>query len=103
MPACVGLARWGGADRPSEASRPTSGAWQFWLEESFHVIVPVGCAPKRPLSLASSLKVSPTVPAAGSWVVVIAGEAWPITTGSSAQPLAAGALPLSPAYVATQQ
>src|SRR2546427_661175 len=52
-------------------------------------MLPPACAPKSPESLAWSLKLSPTVPEAGSWVVAIAGWAWAISTGSSAQPLVA--------------
>src|SRR2546429_22476 len=39
-----------------------------------------------PARVALSLKVAPTMPEDGFWVVSIEGEAWPIATGSSAQP-----------------
>src|SRR5438132_754206 len=45
-----------------------------------------------PAIVALSLKVAPTTPAGGVCVVSIPGEAWPITTGSSAQPLVASLL-----------
>src|SRR5437667_7380772 len=91
------------ATGPSEAIRPPSEASQVLLSKSLKETVPPACAPNRPLSLAVSLKVSPTVPEAGSWTVSIDGVAGPILTGSSAQPLVAAALLLSPPYVATHQ
>src|SRR2546428_9029577 len=66
-------------------------------------MLPPACAPKSPESLALSLKLSPTVPEAGSWVVAIAGWAWAISTGSSAQPLVASLLLASPEDRETQR
>src|SRR3989442_13722276 len=53
---------------------------------------PPGWAPNRSAIVALSLKVAPTVPEAGSWVVRRLGAALPTVTGSSSQPEAAGAL-----------
>src|SRR2546428_683737 len=47
-------------------------------------MLPPAGAPRSPDTLALSLKPSPSVPEAGSWVVAIAGWAWAISTGSSA-------------------
>src|SRR3989442_13115355 len=66
------------------------------LFRSFQVICPPGLAPARPEIVALSLKVAPTVPEAGSWVVCRAGVALFTVTGSSSQPEAAGALLASP-------
>src|SRR5207247_5282055 len=80
------------ATGPSEAIRPPSEASQVLLSKSLKESVPPACAANRRLSLAVSLKVSPTVPEAGSWTVSIDGVAGPILTGSSAQPLTASLL-----------
>src|SRR2546428_11322950 len=89
MPDCVGDAAWGvaypplpsTATGPSEAIRPPSEASQVLLLKSLKETVPPACAPNRPLSLALSLKLSPTVPEAGSWVVSTCGEAGPRSEG----------------------
>src|SRR5256886_147183 len=73
------------------------------LFRSLKETVPPACAPNRPLSLAVSLKVAPTVPEAGSWTVSIDGLAGPILTGSSAQPETASLLLASPEEGATPQ
>src|SRR5205807_1206036 len=102
--ACVGEAPCGvaystlpsTATGPSEAIRPPSEASQVLLLKSLKETVPPACAPSRPLSLAVSLKVAPTVPEAGSWTVSTDGVAGPILTGSSAQPETASLLLASP-------
>src|SRR5947207_3135578 len=104
VPACVGEAPCGvaysplpsTATGPSEAIRPPSEASQVLLLKSLKETVPPACAPNRPLSLAVSLKVAPTVPEAGSWTVSTDGLAGPILTGSSAQPETASLLLASP-------
>src|SRR2546430_233961 len=75
-----------------EVTGPGVEACAVLFLKSLKETVPPACAPNRPLSLAVSLKLSPTVPEAGSWTVSIDGLAGPILTGSSAQPLTASLL-----------
>src|SRR5437879_4273333 len=82
--------------RPSEASTPPSEAEQLLLSSICQRVLP-RALPSFPTRRSSDLlKLSPTVPEAGSWVVAIAGWAWAISTGSSAQPLVASLLFASP-------
>jgi hypothetical protein len=64
------------------------------------VTVPVGLYP--PLTVAWSAIDVPTVAVAGCWVVLIAGVAGVIDTGSKDAPLVTEELLLLPLYVATQ-
>src|SRR5439155_1563347 len=84
------------ATGPSEAIRPPPEASQVLLSKSLKEDRKRAGEGNRLLSLAVSLKVSPTVPEAGSWTVSIDGVAGPILTGSSAQPLTASLLLASP-------
>src|SRR5437588_7340660 len=72
--------------------RPPSGGKELVLSSGLKEIVPPTCSPKAPARVALSLKVAPTMPEDGFWVVSIEGEAWPIATGSSAQPETASLL-----------
>src|SRR3989442_2949631 len=72
------------------------------LFRSFQLICPPGLAPNRPAIVALSLKLAPTVPEAGSWVVRRLGAALPTVTGSSSQPEAAAAVFASPLQAPTQ-
>src|ERR1700745_855338 len=66
------------------------------FENSFQLIDPDGFAPNRPLIVALSLNLPPTVPDAGSCVVVSSGLVLPTSIGSAAQPLEVPLLLASP-------
>src|SRR5207302_1402386 len=107
--AAVGLAPWGVsysplADTltgPSLAIRPPSAAEQLRSEERREGKVPRTWSPKEPARVDLALKVAPTMPEDGFWVVSIEGEAGPIATGSSAEPETASLLLASAESVAT--